>query len=289
MPSFAIAAGHDYAAFNSTQCTVDFIPTKFSVTVNHTDFTTNVTSSEDPIVGQEVEDIEPTKSLINITMHMPTSFSQQHACDLYTSLVGNTFESNIQSIIPAFNSRVPSTITMNRSETLRGVEDTFTSMLDNSLLALSTAQLMVAHDTQSVNATVSLSAVRIGKSVYVYIPAGINLTILLIYLMESVRTQAWRGLTRLDYTNIKEVVVSTSKGGSMVADEARRHQEGEADSADVGKIRVRLEGRGAGIKLVRIDGNNDDDAKGTRRWFRMGNKGSEQDTELRALTQDDPP
>ncbi|KAL8792318.1 MAG: hypothetical protein Q9195_005109 [Heterodermia aff. obscurata] len=283
--AYAITTGNGYAAFNNIQCTVDFEPANFVIAVNRTNSTIEVIPQDDSNPATVAEDIDPTQSLIRITMRMPTSFSQHHACDIYTSLVGNTFQSNVQSTISTFDAAASTT--WNQSQTLRSVEDTITSMLDNTLLAFSSAQLMIANDTKPANVTVSLSAVRIGKSVYIYIVAGMNFAILLLCVVESIRTRNWTGLSPFDYANIKDVIVSTSKGGPFIAEEATKLREGTKDASEVGQIRVQCEGRGEDIKLVGVDVENDEE-KGSRNPFRRRNKGLVGATELKPLTIDDP-
>lgn len=200
--------------------------------------------------------------------------------------MGNAFQSNVQSTISTFDAA--QSTTWNQSQTLRSVEDTMTSMLDNTLLAFSCAQLMMVNDTKSVNATVSLSAVRIGKSVYIYIVAGVNFAILLLCLVESIRTRNWTGLSAFDYANIKDVIVSTSKGGPFIAEEAMKLQQGGKDGSEAGKIRVQSEGRGEDIRLVGVD-EEKDEGKGSRNPFRRRNKGLVGATELKLLTTYDPP
>lgn len=120
-------------------------------------------------------------------MRMPTSFSQQHACDLYTSLLGNTFKQNIQAL---GNNTASNDINAYPIEqVLRGVQDSLTSMLDNSLLAFSIAQLMIAHDVYSVPVSLESSAVRIGQSGYIYAVAAVNFAMVLVSLLELVRTK----------------------------------------------------------------------------------------------------
>ena len=76
---FAIAAGQGYSALNGTQCNVTFSPIAFTIDVD----TTQVTIAVTPFDQQAPAiDIEPSGSIIAITMRMPTSFLQQNACDL---------------------------------------------------------------------------------------------------------------------------------------------------------------------------------------------------------------
>jgi len=92
---FSIAAGQSYSALNGTQCNVTFSPTNFSVSVNLTQ--RMITVSPLPL-QLRVPDINPAGGLIAIAMRKLTSFSQQNACTLYTSVIGNTLQSNIDNV-----------------------------------------------------------------------------------------------------------------------------------------------------------------------------------------------
>lgn len=283
---FSIAAGRNYTAFDKVQCSVDFKPTNFRVAANRTDLLISVNplnSTQDT----RPQDIEPTGNITDITMCMPTSFSQQHACDLYTSLVGNTFSQNIESTNPDFHPYFPNNDSHVADQVLRGVEDSLTSMLDNSLLAFSTAQLMIAKDTKPVPVSITVSAVRIDKSAYIHATAAINFAILLLCFVELVRTGNWRGLSKFDYTSIKSVTVGASKGGVKVAEEARklhqRNRSGKMDvGGEVGKIKVQLEGAGEDLKLVGVSGENGESERARGCWRR--HKMARPDTEMESFT-----
>lgn len=268
---FAIAAGSTYAALDKIQCTVDFTPAKFSVSVNRTErlITTELLENR-----SEARDIEPTGQLKAITMRMPTSFSQQHACDLYTSLLGNTFMQNIQALA---NNTDREYITLaddttnyglNASDTalnLRGVQDSLTSMLDDSLLAFSSAQLMISNDTYTVPVSFTRSAVRIGQSGYIYAVAAIHFAIVLLSLFELVRTRSWRGLGRFDFTDVRSLVVGAAKGGTVIAEEAEQirvhHDTGNRSEASedraLGRIKVQIESFGTDSRLIGVGQENE--------------------------------
>jgi hypothetical protein len=215
---FSIAAGQNYAALDQVQCRVLFTPTVFSVAVNATNRLIAVAPLLRSFTNADVPDIEPTGFITAFIMRIPTSISQQHACDLYTSLVGNMFVQNIQNVHPAFPATSGNNATLN-GDVLRGVEDSLASMLDNSLLAFSSAQLMIANDTFSAPTSLSISAIRFGEPKYVYIITGIHFTITLLCLVELVRTRVWRGLSKFDYTDIKSVIVGASIGGTAMRKE----------------------------------------------------------------------
>ena len=251
---FAIAAGQAYNALNGVQCNVTFSPAAFTIDVDTIQLTIAVT----PLVQQApVIDIEPSGSIIAITMRMPTSFSQQNACDLYTSSIGNTLKSNIENIDSSWNSSADPSASNQIAGTLKGVEDSLTSMLDNVLLSFSMAQLMIADDAHEVTTSSAIKSLRIGEPAYIYAIAALNFFVLLLFLGEATRTKGWRDLKPFDYTNIKSVVVGTSMGGTAVADATREAHalkkttwNGRADDAIAGRVAVRLENQGEDLALM---------------------------------------
>ena len=256
---FAIAAGQNYAAFDKVQCTADFIPAEFSVSVNRTErlITTKLLAN-----GSNVRDIDPSGQMKAITMRMPTSFSQQHACDLYTSLLGNTFTQNYAALTNATNGSTSDNVHFT-DLILPAVQDSLTSMLDDTLLAFSSAQLMIAHDVYTAPVTLSSSAVRIGQSIYIYAAAAVDLGLVLLGLFELSRTRVWSGLTRLNFADLKSLVIGASEGGTLIAEEAekiRLHYDADQgkyydalqEDRALGKIRVRVESLGAHSRLVGV-------------------------------------
>ena len=256
---FAIAAGQNYATLDKAQCTVRFTSTVFSVAVNVTERLIAVAPLPRSPARADAPDIEPTGSITGFAMRVPTSISQQHACDLYRSLVGSTFVQNIQSVRPDFQGPGGADATTPAADVLRGVEDSLTAMLDSTLFALSSAQLMIANDTFATPTALSVRAIRFGEPAFMYIIAGINFAVALLYLVELVRTRVWRGLGKFDYTDIKSVIVGASGGGTAIAERARMlHTErqswwsGDPGDTVVGDIKVRLKGEGKDVKLVGV-------------------------------------
>lgn len=251
---FAIAAGQSYIALDKIQCTVNFTAAEFHISVNQTE---RLITVELLANGSDVRDIEPTGNITAITMRMPTSFSQQHACDLYTSLVGNTFLRNIDVVASRDNTEPNSNTT---EHVLRGVQDSLTSMLDNTLLAFSSAQLMIPHDVYTVPVVLTSKAVRIGESGYIYAVAAINFAIVSLSLFELIRTRIWKGLSRFDFTDVRSLVIGVAKGGTVIAEEVEKacgqHDAGNrsrsSEDRALGRIRVRLESLGQDSRLVGI-------------------------------------
>ncbi|KAL6718810.1 hypothetical protein ACLMJK_003044 [Lecanora helva] len=283
---FAIATGDLYAAFNQIQCSVNFVPTVFNVSVSRTKRLIEVTARQNSSLDAEPRDIESKGNLTTMAMRVPTSFSQQHACDLYSPLVGSTFTQNVQTMNSSFDPKTSNDDPQVRDLVLSSVEATLTSMLDNTLLAFSGAQLVVAKDTYNVPGTLTIRATRIGTGGYIYAIAVINFAIVLLSLFELVRTRVWKGLSDFDYTNVKSVTISASKGGIAVAEEARklldRKPSGKVDDRDLGQIKVLLEGKEDDLMLVGVSADGRQEKSTGRLWRR--NKAFRQDTEMELLT-----
>jgi hypothetical protein len=104
---------------DQAQCGVLFTPTVFSVVVNTTNRLIAVTPLPRPFTNAEIPDIEPTGFITAFIMGIPTSISQQHAYDLYTSLVGNKFVQTIQNVHPDFLATSGDNATLNRGRIAR--------------------------------------------------------------------------------------------------------------------------------------------------------------------------
>jgi hypothetical protein len=148
--------------------------------------------------------------------------------------------------------------------TLRGIEDSLTSMLDNVLLAYSSAQLMIANDTSEVPTTALITSIRVGEPIYIYAIAAINFLLVLVFLLEAARTKGWKGLKKFDYMDIKSVVIGTSIGGTAIANAAARRAyasdqarwDGSAADSVAGNVAVHLDHRDDTLALL-YDGRND--------------------------------
>lgn len=197
-------------------------------------------------------------------MLMSTSFSQQSACNLYSSTFGNVFLHNINRVVRGQSIGPNNPIYEDdEAQRLKAVEDSLTSMLDNVLLAYSSAQLMLGNDTILKPTTVLIPSIRIGGSAYIYIIAVINFAYLTLYLIELARTRGWKALQRFDYMDIKTLIVGTSMGGTSIANATRQAHElkqtrwnGTSGDRIAGKIDVYLDDRDGNLALVYARKNN---------------------------------
>lgn len=130
---------------------------------------------------------------------------------------------------------------------MRGIEQAFESILDDLLLGISSAQLVLSDGTGVVNtpATANVQVVSIGQGIYIYAVAGINFVILILYAFEAFRTRVWSRLDSFDYTNLTSLVLAVSTGGKSIAEQAIFH--GGNPSA---KTRIQLEKTDNGVALT---------------------------------------
>jgi hypothetical protein len=214
---FAIAAGRasgDYTVLNRTQCEVVFTPSLFRVSVSTTDRLINVT-----LQSSTANDMDPTnvngKSGLGViaqqAMRSPTLLSMINT-SLYTSVLGNMFVSNINNAKAAQGAGFISKNMDNDTVALLAIADSLESLVDDTLLAYSSAQLWQQMQSNATTPTTStgveaqINAVKIGKDLYIILTAVINLIIVLIFVEESIRTKGWRQLQRFDYRNLSSVV-----------------------------------------------------------------------------------
>ena len=237
----AITAGQTYANLDKVQCSVDFTSTDFNIAVNVTEQSITVS----PVIGDGslVSDFEPTGRLssdamwsINLLSRMSTS--------LYVSVLGNTLSQNANTSIAGNPDMAPS------EATLRAVEDSFASALDDVLVALGSAQLVFSNSTAPATVTGDFQAARIGGNLYIFATAGLNFGLILLGLIEAVRTRLWRKLPVFNYTDVKSVVVASSAGLGGVSQEFRKR----LDDANKGSVVMSADTAPSGIRVKLVHG-----------------------------------
>ncbi len=233
-----IAAGKSYASLNATQCSIAFTPKTFNVSVSLSDHSINVTDFSDGV------DFAASRNLTH-TLTRQFELIANDQTSLYVSIIGDSFNSSIAS----FNASVASDVSPAPSEasaTLAGLTNSVTAMVDDLLVAYSSAQLMIMNDTSPVPAIVEIHALRYGSGLYIYLTFAINTAIILLLAEEALRTRGWKNLLYFDYMDPRSLIIGGSMGGCAVALEAkiawtdRTRPMYKYDSNKVGDIRVAL-------------------------------------------------
>ena len=178
---------------------------------------------------------------------------------LYYDNITNYKGLNITDLIS--NSSSPDTTT-NAYIKEYSVEQGLKSLIDDSLTAFASAQLVLHYENSSHVTTGSLTvgAVLVGTRGYVYSLFTFNLLLILILIEEMFRTRCWANLPLFDYNDLKGVIVASSMGGKDLANKVvATHEEREsvwvADPHDktASDIRVQLKCREDGsVELVSV-------------------------------------
>jgi hypothetical protein len=204
----AIAAGKSYQNLNSTQCTLEFTPTKFNITIGLQGRNITVTPiAELPTVPYEAFSAEANLTSV-VTRQLEIISNAQ--TNLYVSLVGNSLNASISDYIASQESTSAEPISL-RDATLPGLSNALAAMVDDMLVAYGSAQLMIAKQHTPVPALFKSTAMRIGQDSYIYAIQAVNLMILILFMFEGVRTRGWNRVAVLDYSDPAALIIAASR------------------------------------------------------------------------------
>ncbi|ESZ93556.1 hypothetical protein SBOR_6039 [Sclerotinia borealis F-4128] len=166
-----IAAGSDYGNLNMAQCRTVYNPTLFDISVVLASKTITVTPTNAYAV-----DIEPSGTLTHV-LERQFELSSNDMSNIYQSVIGNALNFSIAD----YRSSAQHTGNPLREQdiNLAGIQNSITAMIDDLLVTYASAQLMIANDTKTADATVTVAAFRLGQPVYIYLVFGFNLLIVL--------------------------------------------------------------------------------------------------------------
>ena len=103
---------------------------------------------------------------------------------------------------------------LNRTEAvLAGVEESFTAIIDDILVAYGASQTSNAQDTTLSAARGAVEALQIGQGFYRHLVFALNSLMILVVVFEAVHTGCWNRLTKFNYLDIKSLVTASSAGG----------------------------------------------------------------------------
>lgn len=281
-----IAAGEAYGFLNSTQCSIDFFPYLFNVSVSIEN--NNITVNP----FHPIADFNPQRNLTRTVMRQFGLLSND-LTNLYVSLLGDAFNSSIEAYKMSRSSASRNPFTEEEA-TLAGLRNSITAMADDMLVAYASAQLMVGRMTQLQSARVVLSAYKFGQPAYVYAIFSLNLVIICAVIAEAVRTHGWAALGRFNYLDPRDLIIAASRGGPELAAEAdaMASQDGKKIPKHVwllsdpdegnGRLVVRMRGDGEGHAAIKVDmGEGEDVPLRSPRW--VSEKGIEVEKEMARL------
>jgi hypothetical protein len=76
----------------------------------------------------------------------------------------------------------------------------------------------VVNATSGIIANATIATMRVGDFQYAVTVTVLNFLVVIIYLVECVRTRGWKGMPVFDYNDIASVIVVVSWGGPEVGD-----------------------------------------------------------------------
>ena len=258
-----------YSVLNNTQCSVTFVPTLFQVNVDVASSNINVTKlgtdvDMDPTANANatfetwtcnplnrssllknstndcaVQTVQGQPGLGNIATRALRQLVDLSILDisLQQSDLGEMFLSEVQDEELFYTNSgnspklyvPPSTTAPNLTELVYIAEQAFKSLLDDSLLAFSSAQLALQYNSSTKNATMvaTVNAVEFGSRPYVYSLFAFNLLLILIMAEEMIRTKGWKNLPQNHYLDLKGVIATsmTRKASADIAATAAPEKE----------------------------------------------------------------
>lgn len=225
-----------YDRLRTAQCEVKFHPRSYRVNVD----VINSTISVVPVFGDIAPSAPPNATLlISKALNVIGNISQITATSVGTSPAGNAFINNIDQ------SRANSS-----AEILRAIRDSIVSIVDNSLVAVNSAQLLLMPESSTTSPVqVSYPAVAFGTRTYIDLVIAAQAVVCFIYLEELVRTGFWSGVSTFSFNDASRTILAASGGGMAIAEAAvQRRRRTMAttqhiwrdEEKDVDRLRVRL-------------------------------------------------
>lgn len=242
---FGIASGSLYPLLNNTQCTIDFKPNRFNVTVNTNDRNITVTPLD---TLEDIKDIEPSGFLTFIANWQFTLMSTD-LTSFYSSLIGNSIDASVTNHIRSTYNSTSLPLDKKKEATLAGLENSVTAMIDDILGMYASCQLMVANNSKTTPGFIRLNAFQIGEIRYIIAITVFNVFLILVVIVEAVRTRGWKTLIEFDYMDPRDLVIWSSRGGQGVAKAVDLVEIGSGDDRE-GQLKAKGQKRGD-VSIIR--------------------------------------
>ena len=162
-------------------------------------------------------DFEPTGTLRSVTMQ---------SLDLISCMSSNIGVSTLSvtlntksGAVSAYNTTY--NLNMSVDDTLiHGAQNMITALVDDLLVAYASRQMVIFGGTDLAPVLKQFDAVRLGSARFIYISLGINVTLVLLVLAETIRTKAWQHLPAFDFTDLQSVMAAAILSPSHFDDPA---------------------------------------------------------------------
>jgi hypothetical protein len=126
---------------------------------------------------------------------------------LYESTLANTLLQNADTKRVRHDTYHNPAVPVDETElTLCSVEESFTAMIDDLLVAFGASQLVLGQSSAPVTISAQMSALQIGKQVYIFWCLALNLVLLLCVLEEAWRNDLWKQLHSFDFLDLESLI-----------------------------------------------------------------------------------
>lgn len=169
-----------------------------------------------------MQDFEPTGKL-TANVIRTTQLLSRIGTALYISDLGEPLKRNLGSYLNSSRS----------GNELRAVEDFFTMIIDDLLVAYGAGQV---HFGSSFYWPITglFKAIRLGDDLFIFALASMNLASFIITLFKAVRARFWHALPDFDHTKVHDLLVTTCSGARPnAASEEDDRPSGTAEDAKV--------------------------------------------------------
>lgn len=224
----AFATGSNYKFLDKIQCEIDFVPTRFNVTVDLQGQNITITATNDTTV----KDINASRRLKGTVLRQFELIANDET-NLYISTVGTAFNASITDFRTYADSPGHSNNWTDTKIILTAVENSITAMTDDMLGAYAAAQLMVGNLTQSTSATLRVTAMAVGEMKYSIAVFVVNIVVILLFLIEIIRTRGWKDLPDFDVADVRHLIIAASEGGTELGNIAFGQRR------DIGDVSIR--------------------------------------------------
>ncbi|KAJ9614651.1 hypothetical protein H2200_002788 [Cladophialophora chaetospira] len=186
---------HWYRAWNQMQCSITFTPTLFNVSVNLTTSRISVSPKDSPAKFEPTSMQEVVMANIDLISRMSSNVG--------VSALGVALWDNANTVNASYSN-------MADNEVLAwGAENMIKALVDDLLGAEASQQMAFSNNgTTAVPVRKVFKAVRLGSPRFIYLALGINIALVLLVAVETIRTRAWRGLTAFNFTNLHSVMAA---------------------------------------------------------------------------------
>jgi hypothetical protein len=194
-----------FADFNATQCEIRFTPHTFTVNANYTGKQIWVTQGPEidwPDFADEV--ITKVGSWLHSMSYVDGGFGG--------SQLGRSVRLNVNRLQGSGNG--------SEAILMQAIEDHVTSLVDNILVALVSALMVIGKQSAPLKMRVTAPAIKLGEMKFIIGVFAINLVILLLYCLEALRTRFWEKGPDVDLFDLTGLIKGISDGSVVITQDS---------------------------------------------------------------------